>query len=335
MVKAPRKILVVRFSSIGDIVLTSPVPRNLKRAFPDCEVHYFTKAAFHSLVAHNPHIDKVHLLEDSLGDQLDRLKAEKFDAIIDLHNNLRTLRIKQSLKIPAYTFNKENLSKFWMVRLKQMDQGIAHIVDRYLQTLEHWQINLDDQGLDFFLTNESIAEADAFLAEDPLNIIDQSPMAVVLGANYATKRWLPEYFVDLLNKLGRPVVLIGGPDSVEEAKTISAQLTVPFLDTVGKTSLLVSAAILEKCTDVLAHDTGFMHIAAAFKKPIYSLWGNTVPEFGMTPYRTPYWILENQDASCRPCSKIGYKKCPRSHFECMRGLTPEMVLQKIQEPPIS
>lgn len=326
-----KKVLIIRFSSIGDIVLTTPVIRSLKLAHPEVEVHYLTKAGFAPILQHNPYIDQLHLLtSDNWKSLMQVLKAANFDHIIDLHHNLRTLRIKWALRRPSSSFDKQNLRKFRMVHLKAHSLTIPHIVDRYLATLRPLGIQPDGKGLDFFLSSEIEAKADAIWAESEISR-QGPPLAIVLGATYATKRWIPEYFVEFIQAYGKPVVLLGGPDAIEEAKLIKESVDIPLIDAVGTYPLLTAAALMKRCQAVLSHDTGFMHIAAAFGMSIYSLWGNTVPEFGMTPYQSPHKILEVQDLSCRPCSKIGFDQCPKGHFACMRNLTPEQVLQAMEE----
>ena len=324
------KVLILRFSSIGDIVLTSPVIRSLKQARPESEIHFFTKPAFEPLLRHNPYLSQVHLLEPSLKNQLQQLKKLKFDYVLDLHKNLRTFRVKWTLGVRSSSFDKKNIAKYLMVQKHQAEPYLPHIVHRYGATLKKLGVQLDDDGLDLFLPPdlENWAEKEGvkqgILQKD-------SPIAVVLGANYQTKRWPTIHFIETLNKWGKPTILIGGSDARVDAQLLVEGLEVPVWNTVGKYDLLESAAILKLCQSALAHDTGFMHIAAAFKMKVYSLWGSTVPGFGMTPYQTEHLLLENKDISCRPCSKLGHHKCPQGHFDCMEKLSPDYVVRKLDE----
>ena len=283
-----RKVLIIRFSSMGDVVLTSPVVRSLKQARPEVQIHFLTKVAYAPLVEHSPYVDRVHCLGDHFSELLTQLKAEQFDYIIDLHRNLRSLRIKLALKKPSVAFDKQNLRKWWMVRSKKTQPEIGHIVDRYADTLKGFDLSLDDKGLELFLPPELDGFGEQIVSENQLN----RPLAVVLGATHATKRWLPKHFVAALNELGRDVVLLGGKDMKTEAQFISEHLHVRHLNGVGEYSMLESAALLKACPNVLTHDTGLMHIAAAFKIPSVVLWGNTVPAFGMYPFRSPHKNLE-------------------------------------------
>lgn len=319
------KVLLVRFSSIGDVVLTTPVIRTLKAARPDWEIHYLTKAGYVGLLAHHPDLTRVHVLGEDFGACVAALRAEGFTYLLDLHHNLRSLRLKLALGIPSAALRKYNRQKYWLVRTKRLRQPIPHIVTRYEDTLRFLGITPTGGPLALHLppglsdwANKTLLDA-GFAGGRP-------PLAVVLGATHRTKRWLPAHFRTLLNRYGRPVLLLGGPDARAEADTLLAGLAPPAFDAVGHYDLLAAAALMQQAQAVLTHDTGFMHIAAAFGQPVYSLWGSTVPALGMTPWRTPHRLLEHPDLSCRPCSKIGHDRCPRGHFRCMTELSPERVL---------
>ncbi len=163
-------------------------------------------------------------------------------------------------------------------------------------------------------------------------LLQRGWLPVVLGGKFATKKWPTAYFIQLLNDLQRPVILLGGPDEAAEASEISQALTIPHHNAVGKVDLLQSAALMAASTFVITHDTGLMHIAVALKLPTVSIWGSTVPELGFAPYRSPNaLIVQHPGLSCRPCSKLGHAKCPKGHFKCMNELTPEMVLKAIRK----
>ena len=324
-----KKVLIIRFSSIGDIVLTSPIPRSLKKSHPDYEIHFLSKKANTDLLIHNPHIDQLHILKDSLSETIQELKQEKFDYILDLHHNLRSFLIKLRLGVKARSFPKENWAKYKMVHFKDRGIKLDHIVERYASTLSLIGSKLDEEGLELHLPAGLEGQAQELLKKN-LGVVSQKPLAIVLGAKHATKRWPAHHFIELIQGLGEAVVLIGGPDAKEEAEEIRSAVQTPVYNSVGKLSLLESAALLKQCRAVVAHDTGFMHIAAAFRMEIYSLWGNTVPEFGMTPYKSPHEILEVRGLDCRPCSKIGFDQCPKGHFSCMQNQKAEMVAERIK-----
>lgn len=326
------KILIIRFSSIGDIVLTSPVIRTLRQNFPEAQIHFFTKKAYSDLVIHNPYISQVHFLEkDNLALKIKELQNLHFDYIFDLHHNLRSFRIKLALRKPAFTFQKQNWERYLFTKWKLKDTKIRHVVDRYLHTCKEFEqktgnhFQYDEKGLDFFIPpNETFP---------PLfdnNISLSNAITVVLSATHATKKWLPEYFISLLNDLNMPVILLGGKSEITESETIAKQLTCPYFNSVGKYSLLQSAALMTQTRFVLTHDTGFMHIAAALGMKIFSLWGSTSPELGFAPFKAQNISLEIKDLYCHPCSKIGLDKCPEGHYKCMKDLLPEKVKEIIK-----
>lgn len=326
------KILIVRFSSIGDIVLTTPVIRGLKKQL-DAEVHFCSKKQFQGILTNNPYIDKVHLLNSDFSTLLKSLKEEQFDVIIDLHHNLRSKRIKSALRSKTYTFNKLNIQKFLLTAFKINRLPNRHIVDRYMDTVKELGVKNDHDGLDYFIPEKDEVE---------LNWLPPSHqngfVAFAIGGQHQTKQLPVKRMIELCDRINRPIILLGGPDDLEKANQIEDffkpstnrhlekslleefhKKTVIF-NGCGKFNLNQSASILKQSIAVFTHDTGLMHIAAAFKKEIFSIWGNTVPEFGMYPYQTKFTIFEKKGLKCRPCSKIGYDKCPKGHFKCMNDV---------------
>lgn len=311
------KFLIIRFSSIGDIVLTTPVVRCLKQQVSGAEVHFLTKKGFASILQPNPYIDKLHLLDDDLPKTIGLLKAEKYDYVIDLHHNLRTLRVKLGIGVKSFSFDKLNTQKWLLTALKINRLPAMHIVDRYLATLNSFGVTNDGKGLDFFMD-----EKDRVNPETLPEGFRHGFIALVTGATFATKQ-LPLEKLDMLcSLLKQPVILLGGPAEQEMGEALARNHPNTY-NACGKYSLAQSADLLRQSAVVITHDTGLMHIAAAFQKPVISIWGNTVPEFGMGPYfgengTTLSRLFEVNNLSCRPCSKIGYKKCPKGHFNCMQ-----------------
>jgi ADP-heptose:LPS heptosyltransferase len=324
------KFLVIRFSSIGDIVLTTPVVRCLKQQVPGAVIHFLTKENFGALLAHNPYIDRIHFLQEDFGKMMEALRAEKFDAVIDLHRNIRTLRVKKALGLPSHSFRKLNLEKWLITSLKWDRLPDIHIVDRYLDTLASYGVKNDGQGLDYFMPPATRSPRD-ILPEHFL----PGYTALVTGAAHATKRIPVEKMRDICDRLDCPVVLLGGPGDRETAEVVSALDPRRIFNACGSTSLHESASLVKGANLVISSDTGLMHIAAAMKRPLIVLWGNTIPGFGMYPYygseRIPFRNLEVAGLSCRPCSKIGYAQCPKKHFRCMREQSPDQVAALVRE----
>lgn len=324
------KILIIRFSSIGDIVLTTPIIRAIYTQIPNAEIHYLTKESFISLLKPNPYIHTIHTYkEGNFWRMMANLRRENFDFVIDLHHNLRTFWIKTLLLKKTSSFPKKNFEKWLLTKRKQKNIHISHIVDRYAETLKPLHISLDNKGLDFFLSEEITKKTQEMLQNASFSAPEKA-ICVVLGAQHQTKKWISEYFISLLNELKIPAILIGGKQDANEAEIIAKGLSIPYYNAVGKCDLATSAALIQLSGFVLAHDTGMMHIAAAFGKKIFVLWGNTSPEIGFSPYKTEYYNLQVENLECRPCDKIGYQKCPLGHFACMNGLKPNFVAKVIE-----
>ncbi|MFK7785153.1 MAG: glycosyltransferase family 9 protein [Crocinitomicaceae bacterium] len=328
------KILVVRFSSIGDIVLTSSVVRCLKEQLPNSEIHFLTKLAFTSVVEHNPNIDKVVTIQSSIKEVIDDLKKEKYDHIVDLHNNLRTRSLALRLRRPTARFPKLNWEKWKLVKFKKQSMPDLHVVDRYFEAVEHLGVIPDGKRGDFFIPEEEKVnvKSDFDFAQSSV----KNYIALVIGAKFGTKQLPIEKLVELIDLSKEPVILIGGPDDQQLGEEILGRIDHPnTFNSCGQYSILGSASILKQSRVVVSNDTGMMHIAACFDVPIVSIWGNTVPELGMYPYRpndeSSYSIHEVKGLDCRPCSKIGFAECPKGHFDCMMKQDVSGIVSKITQ----
>lgn len=317
------KFLILRFSSIGDIVLTTPVIRCLKQQLPLAEIHFLTKPAFAGLLAHNPYIHQLHVLDKPLLNKISELKQLNFDYIIDLHHNLRTLVIKTLLDKPSFSFDKLNFEKWLKVNTFIDNLPQHHIVDRYLDTLTPFGIHNDHRGLDYFFPPTM----------EPLTELPASYIAFAIGAQHSTKRMPNTKIIELCKALQLPVILLGGEEDGSNGELIAQASGTHVFNYCGKLSLHQSAAVISKAIKVITHDTGLMHIAAALKKDIVSIWGNTIPEFGMTAYRGNESMKITQHEvsglSCRPCSKIGFNQCPKKHFDCMSKQDIDLIVRAV------
>ena len=327
------KILVIRFSSIGDIVLTTPVVRALKVQLEDAVIHFCTKKQYRVIVENNPYIDKVHCLDNNLNELIKTLKAENYDYVVDLHNNLRTRIIKTRLRVSSGKVNKLNFEKWLLVNFKINKMPNVHLVDRYMETVKALGVQKDSLGLDYFIPHKDEVE-NAWLPAAH----QQGYVVFAIGGQHETKKLPLKRMIELCDKINKPIILLGGKEDHENGerivkffeKTDSSSSYEPLLKELnkkaeiyngcGKYNLNQSASIVKNANQVFSHDTGLMHIAAAFKKETFSIWGSTTPYFGMYPYKTKFTILENNKLSCRPCSKIGYAKCPLGHFKCMNDI---------------
>ena len=311
------KFLIIRFSSIGDIILTTPVIRALATSEDDNEVHFITKEKFADTLNNNPHISKLYTIKREITEVEDDLKKEEYDYIIDLHRNLRSRRLIAKLGRPSKYFNKLNYEKWLKVNLKWDILPEIHIVNRYMDTVSFLGLKYDGLGLDYYLDDKSeqVFEAIDISKEDKYDVF-------VVGGAHFTKQIPDELLVKIGQKSKTKIVLLGGKDDVEKSNTIAKKIGEHCLNLVGKINLNQSAAIVKYSNKILTPDTGLMHIAAAFNREILSIWGNTIPEFGMWALlpedsQKKNHIFEVNGLKCRPCSKIGFKTCPKNHFKCM------------------
>ncbi|MCD4710822.1 MAG: glycosyltransferase family 9 protein [Bacteroidales bacterium] len=309
------KFLIVRFSSIGDIILTTPVVRHLKQQVEDAEIHYLTKSAYLPLLEANPYIDRIHPFDGDIKSCIGLLKREGIDYVIDLHHNVRSARIKYGLKRIAFTVHKLNWKKWLFVTFKKDRMPDRHMVDRNLDTIKSFIEERDDRGLDYFIPEKDEIDIQSLPAAFRKGYIGLS-----IGAQHETKKLPVDSLVELCQKLEYPVMVLGGPGDRDSGEALISSLPgKEILNGCGQYSIHQSASLIRQAKVLITHDTGLMHMGAAFQKKIISVWGNTVPRFGMFPYSAdPSSVqFEVTGLSCRPCSKIGYQKCPKRHFKCM------------------
>lgn len=323
------KFLLIRFSSIGDIVLTTPVIRCLKQQVPDAEVHFLTKQAFRDILDNNPYVDKVISLGDDWNGIISTLQEENYDQVIDLHHNIRTLRVKRALKnVPATSFRKLNFQKWLLTAFRINLLPKIHIVDRYMETVASLGVANDGKGLDYF-----IPEKDHLSPEDLPTSHQMGYIGIVIGAALNTKKLPVHKLRELCKKIAYPVVLLGGKEDMTDAQVIASVDEGKIYNACGKFNLNESAYLVQQAAMIITHDTGLMHIAAAFQKPVISIWGNTVPAFGMDAYygngRARDKKAEVHGLWCRPCSKIGFARCPLGHFKCMERQDIQAIVDSI------
>lgn len=324
-----KRILIIRFSSIGDIVLTTPVVRAVKKQMK-AEIHYLTKEAFLPVLKGNPYIDKIHTIKENVSEVIDTLKSIRFNLVIDMHKNLRSLQVKGLLRKPSVAFSKINISKWLIVNAKVDRLPRKHLVDRYFDALKPYGIENDGEGLDYF-----IPEKDEVSYDDLPDFLHEDFVGIVIGGKHNTKIYPEEKIKSLCSKLDLPVILLGGPEDKARAERIRSDLPDIVFNGCGEFNINQSASVIKKAGFIITNDTGLMHIAAALRKKIIALWGNTIPEFGMYPYlpegfQKRFINLQVQNLSCRPCSKIGYQQCPKGHFRCMYDIDEQAVLTAIK-----
>ncbi len=328
------KFLVIRFSSIGDLVLASPVLRCLKQQLLTAEVHFLTKSSFRIVTENNPYIDRFFYYDDNMRDLTAELKKEAYDYVIDLHNNFRSNSIKRALGVPAFTIDKLNLAKFLLTKLQVDIMPRRHITTRSLDTVAPFGVRDDGEGLDYFIPEEDLIKESDLPASHLAGYI-----AVVIGASYYTKKLPVHKLQELCGAIDHPLVLVGGKEDTRNGELVAAVDPGKIYNACGKFNLNESADLVRRAKLVISNDTGLQYIACAFNKPVLALWGGTSPRLDVEPYYgtrrlsgLPDPLHENilvPALPCQPCSKYGNKKCPLGHFRCMEQMDIQYILSRI------
>ena len=316
----PLKFLIIRFSSIGDIVLTTPAIRCLKQQMPGAEVHFLTKKKFKAVTIANPYIDKFHYLDNDFSETIKIIRAEEYDYIIDLHKNLRTLRLyfETDTKTEWLSYRKLSIQKFLLTMFHINTMPGIHISKRCLNTLNVLGIKDDGKGLDYFVPpDEAIKNTDLPLSHRMGFIV------IVIGASFYTKKLPVPKLQELCKSIAHPIILVGGKEDLPEAEAIAAVDPIKIYNACGKFSLNESADITRQAKLVISHDTGLQYIACAFQRKVLAIWGGTSPKLDVEPFygtsqpakHTNYIVPA---LPCQPCSNFGTRTCPKKHFKCMQ-----------------
>ena len=313
------KVLIIRLSSIGDIIFTTPVIRCVKQQLPNSEVHFLVKQKFKAVLNGNPYIDKLHVLSDSFKETADILKQENFDIVIDLHKNLRTLRLKVSIGGKWYSYNKESVEKFLLTKFGINKMSGIHITQRSLNAVKPLGVKDDGLGLDYYIDDSNKVNIATHLGSNYQN----GYIAVVIGASFATKKMPVTKLQKLASLIKYPIVLIGAKEEYDDAEIIVQADSKRIFNACGKFNLQQSGSLVQQAKLVISHDTGFQYIACAFQKPVIAIWGATSPKLDVEPYygssikNPPYYNSIVPNLKCQPCSNYGTKTCPEKHFNCM------------------
>lgn len=316
------KVLIIRLSSIGDIVLTSPVVRCVKKQLPSAEVHYLTKPANVPILQASPYVDNVIAYEGGLANVLRAIRKEHYDFIVDLHNNRRSRLIRLFAAVPSSSFSKENFHKLIYIATHRNVMSGSHVVDRYFAAVRQLGVTNDGGGLDYFCPDEPL--------QGVLPDADTPYVVLVAGSKHYTKTIPPERIAYLANSITGRKVLIGDQNDRQRLDAACVAWQDDVVNLCGKTTLGQSASIIKRAALVVTPDTGMMHIAAAFHKRMVVIWGCTAVPFGFTPYKTEYTDFA-VDLPCRPCSRMGMDKCPKGHFRCMLGQPWEQISAMINK----
>ena len=326
------KILVIRLSSIGDVVLTTPVLRCMKRQLQDCEVHIITKRICGELLEGNPNVDR--LIEyDGSGEQEGMLRKEHYDYVVDLHNNHRSRRLRRALRRRTLVYRKENFGKFMLVLTKWDIMSGRHVVDRYFDAVKPLGVENDNLGLElqnFELPKLELPNLKLQYHKSPSPCpVDRQYVVIACGAQHETKRIPPEKIALLARGIKNQVVLVGDRNDRQRMESIT--LSDNVLNLCGETTLRESAAMIAHSDYVITPDSAMMHVAAAYHRKVIAVWGCTSPRFGFWAYGTERIDCTPQGLHCWPCRRMGVEKCPKGHFDCMMKQDYEKIIKIIND----
>ncbi len=319
------EILIIRLSSMGDILLTTPLIRSIKKKYPDIKISFLLKEQYKAILSNNPYISKIYLYNKDAGAnkniEINNLNSVKFDLIIDLQNNLRSRAVTFKLNSRVLRFHKKTFLKFLLVKFKiNKLRNSPPIPERYAESLKNF--DLDDEGLDLFKPEILLPELKK----------DNKYIGFAPGSRHFTKMWPEKYFIDLGNyllKSGYSIVLFGGKDDKDTCARISGG--IPGSVNLSNDDDIMSTAVnMALCRAMICNDSGMMHVGCALKIPVLAIFGSTVEEFGFVPYKNRSIVLGNDGLSCRPCTHIGRDSCPKKHFKCMMEVTPLVAFNKLK-----
>jgi heptosyltransferase-2 len=327
------RILVIRLSSLGDILLTTPLLRVLRGYCPEAQIDFLTKATYQDVLRTNPCVDRLLLLEPQQGlrETLGRLRQTRYDILLDLHRTLRSRLLYHGILAQrklAYT--KHTLRRALFVHLGWNTlQAMTPVPELYMAPLRCLGMTMSLPPLEMHLTAESQEAMQVYLQQKLPESWRWPLLAVAPGARWSTKRWPVERFAVVAQTLAQAqqaaVVVLGSAEDSQLAQKLCQQLSVPVLNSTGKLSLMHTAALLQQCHLLLSNDSGLMHMAAALRVPVVAIFGPTVQEFGFYPFKASAEVV-SAILACRPCSTKGSTSCPRGHHQCMQQVTVAHVL---------
>ncbi len=330
-------ILLVRFSAIGDIVLTTPLIRALRARYPAAAITYVTRAEFVPLLVHNPHLSEVIGWErgTSLAALARRLADRAFTHRLDLHGSLRSRLLRWRLGGRWSSYPKHRLARAALIRFKKgLYRDQRPVAERYFDAARALEVSADAGPAECFLSQHSARTAERFLQDHNVGIARQL-IALAPGAAHRTKRWPLHHWTNLAHRLvelRNDLVIVGGPDDAALGAALAGAVPGRAASAAGGFDLEGTAALLQRARALVSGDTGVMHLATAVGTPVVALFGPTVGAFGFFPYRAKATVLE-KDLACRPCSAHGTEECPLKHHRCLQDLMPEEVLDALRTLP--
>lgn len=343
----PNKTLVLRLSSIGDIVLASPLLRVMRNAVgKNARIDFVVKKEFSELVRHNHHLSVTYEYESASGifgllALAKELRAEQYELVVDIHDSVRTKILRKLIGAKnVVVVNKRKKERQALIRHhKNIYTDNLSVAERYIETVKKIGIQNDEKGLEIFIPDATQFEVSGKIATLRLNTFHHV-IAICPGAKHFTKRWQKEKFAELAIRCCKEyhakILLFGGASEKEDCSfvqnKISEAVSPNFVTNyAGEFSLLESAHAMEFCDLVITNDSALMHLAAAQHKKIVAIFGSTVKEFGFFPYGTESIVVEVGELYCRPCTHIGRSECPEKHFRCMNDISVDRVFSAVKK----
>lgn len=334
----PQSICIIRLTSLGDIMLLTPMIRALRNAWPNARIDMIISKQCAEIMRFNPRVDNLHVIDTKTGTfdflkQWIRIKKTMpiYDLAIDVHDSIRSKVIRIGIGKTLSIYDSARSYKRSLIKNKSRIPipSIIPIPQRYFSALNDFpEVHRDEKGLEFWLEDE---KSNGVYPEQRVRSGER--ILIAPGARHATKRWPASKFVELISLLDDtfhvPIALIGGPDDASLCGEISRMSTIPIEDYSGKMNLHEIASFMDTAHCIIGNDSGLMHVAASRHIPLITMFGSTVPEFGFLPYRTPNEII-SLDLPCKPCTHIGKEKCPEGHFSCMNDISSSMVLSHVK-----
>jgi heptosyltransferase-2 len=331
----PKKILIVRLSSIGDIILTTALLRCLRKTFPSAEITFLVKEQFRQLLEYSPFIDHLVTLESRKGfsglrSVKRQFRKEKFDLFIDLHKNLRSLYLRTGI-IPGRitTYSKQILRRTLLIWFKiNLYGNVKPVMLRYFEAVKKTGVLYDGDGTDVHLPPGTVDRVKGILNEK--GYLHSQPLIIVCpSATYENKKWPQENFIitasRLISETGAFIIVHGGKADTQLCERIAVAAGNNATSLAGSLDLSETAALLGLAGLVIANDSGLLHLAQSQKTPVVGIYGPTTRELGFFPIEHASRVIET-GVSCRPCTHKGLDYCPRKHFRCMRDIDTERVI---------
>ncbi len=340
----PAKILIIRFSSIGDIVLASPLLRTIRSRFPTAQIDFVTKAEYAELVRSNHSLNYTYAYDsrtgfDGLRDLKRRITAEGYDLIVDIHNSLRSRFLRSVRGVgDIVVVDKRVVERTALVKFKKnWYRDVVSVADRYIEPVAPWGVSNDDKGLELHVTDEVLFGVNARMAKLKLHRFE-AVFGLCPGARHLTKRWPADRYAEAGIRLATgsdaAILLFGGPEDKETTAEIASTIGAAagsdrVFDLAGALTIMETAAALEYVDVVVTNDSGLMHVAAARRRPLVAVFGSTVREFGFFPVHSEATVFEVSGLPCRPCSSIGRSTCPEGHLRCLVDTSVEAVVAAV------